>query len=264
MSAKVYLVGAGPGDPDLLTRKALRLLQCADVVLHDDLVAPEILQLIRPGVEIQNVGKRCGWKRITQEEIHRRMIDAARRGNTVVRLKGGDPLLYGRAGEEMDALYSAGIDFEIVPGITAAFAASASAKIPLTDRRVSSKLIFVTAHDCRDDMPGDFGSGLSSGATLAVYMPGQNYGRLQQQLLASGISPETPCLVVSRVSRTGESFYPTVVGELPLAPRVESPAILLVGPLARSLYEIEDLLRPANSLSDESAKSFSLALETIS
>ena len=264
MSAKVYLVGAGPGDPDLLTRKALRLLQCADVVLHDDLVAPEILRLIRLGAQIQNVGKRCGQKRITQEEIHSRMINAARQGSIVVRLKGGDPLLYGRAGEEMEALHGEGIDFEIVPGITTVFAAAASAKIALTDRRISSRVIFLTAHNCKQDMPADFGPGISSGATLAVYMPGQKYGRLQQQLLASGISPETPCLAVSRVSRIDESFYATVVGELSLAPRVESPAILLVGPLARSLYETEGSLRPANTLSDESAKSFSLALETIS
>src|SRR5271156_4729294 len=123
MSAKVYLVGAGPGNPELLTVKALRLLQCADVVLHDDLVSPEILQLIRPGALVQNVGKRCGRKRITQEEIHRRIIGAARGGETVVRLQGGDPLLFGRAGEEMEALRSAGIEFEVVPGVTAAFAA---------------------------------------------------------------------------------------------------------------------------------------------
>jgi len=255
MSATVYLVGAGPGDPDLLTCKALRLLQCADVVLHDDLVSSDILQLIPQSALTQNVGKRCGRKRITQEEIHKRMIDAARRGNTVVRLKGGDPLLYARAGEEMDALCSAGIDFEVVPGITTAFAAAASTKIPLTDRRVSSRVIFLTAHNCKQDMPTDFGSGLSSGATLAIYMPGQNYTRLQEQLLASDVRPETPCLVVSRVSRMDESLHATVVGELFLAPRVESPAILLVGPLARSTYQPNDVQRPADGLSDQIANS---------
>jgi len=257
MSGTVYLVGAGPGDPDLLTRKALRLLQCADVVLHDDLVSLEILQLVRVGAQIQNVGKRCGQKRITQEEIHWRMIDAARQGKTVVRLKGGDPLLYGRAGEEMDALYGAGIDFEVVPGITTAFAAAASAKIPLTDRRVSSRLIFLTAHNCKQDMPTDFGSGLPSGATLAIYMPGQNYARLQQQLLSSGVRPETPCLVVSRVSRIDESFHATVVAELALVGCVESPAILLVGPLAGGET------RAVNGFADEITNSFALVLETM-
>jgi|HubBroStandDraft_5_1064220.scaffolds.fasta_scaffold197341_2 uroporphyrin-III C-methyltransferase len=264
MSAKVYLVGAGPGDPGLLTRKALHLLQCADVVLHDDLVPQEILQLVRVGAKIQNAGKRCGQKRITQEETHRCMIDAARLGNTVVRLKGGDPLLYGRAGEEMEALHSAGIDFEVVPGITTAFAAAASAKMSLTDRRVSSRVIFLAAHNCKQDMPADFGSGLSSGATLAIYMPGQNYDWLQERLLASGVLAETPCLLMSRVSRTGESLHATVVGELGLSQRVESPAILLVGPLARSLYQTDGVTRPLDCLSDEIAESFGPALETAS
>jgi uroporphyrin-III C-methyltransferase len=232
MSATVYLVGAGPGDPDLLTRKALRLLQCADVVLHDDLVSPEILQLIRSGALVQNVGKRCGQKRITQQQIHAHMIDFARQGKIVVRLQSGDPLLYGRAGEEMDALRKAGIDFEIVPGITAAFAAAASAKIPLTDRRLASKVVFLTAHHCKEDAPSDFGSVISSDCTLAIYMPGHDYARLQQQLLASGVDPETPCLLISRAMRPGESFQATVAGQLSLAPRVSAPSILLVGALA--------------------------------
>ena len=262
MSAKVYLVGAGPGDPDLLTRRALRVLQSADVVLHDDLVSPEILQLISQTALIQNVGKRCGRKRVTQEEIHRRMIRAARQGNIVVRLKGGDPLLFGRAGEEMDALRSAGIDFEVVPGITSAFAAAASAKIPLTDRRVSSRLIFLTAHNCKQNMPADFGSGLSSGATLAIYMPGQNYALLQERLLESGVPAETPCLVASRVSQIDESFHATVVGELALSHDLKSPTVVLVGPLARSLYQADRVMRPPDCLSEEIAKSFALTFET--
>lgn len=232
MNATVYLVGAGPGDPDLLTRKALRLLQCADVVLHDDLVSPEIVQLIRAGALVQNVGKRCGQKRITQQQIHARMISAARQGKIVIRLQGGDPLLYGRAGEEMDALREAGIDFEVVPGITAAFAAAASAKLPLTDRRLASKLVCLTAHHCKGDVPPNFGSDISSDSTLAIYMPGHDYARLQKQLLASGVDPETPCLLISRAMRPGESSHAAVVGELSLAPRVSAPSILLVGALA--------------------------------
>jgi uroporphyrin-III C-methyltransferase len=232
MNATVYIVGAGPGDPDLLTRKALRLLQCADVVLHDDLVSPEILQLIRAGALVQNVGKRCGQKRITQQQIHARMIEAARQEKIVVRLQGGDPLLYGRAGEEMDALRKACINFEVVPGITAAFAAAASAKIPLTDRRITSRVVFLTAHHCKEDAPADFGSAISSDATLAIYMPGHDYARLQKQLLASGVNPAAPCLLISRAMRPGESFHATVVGKLSLAPRVSAPAVLLVGALA--------------------------------
>jgi uroporphyrin-III C-methyltransferase len=242
MNAMVYLVGAGPGDPDLLTRKALRLLQCADVVLHDDLVSPEILQLVRSGALIQNVGKRCGQKRITQHQIHTRMIEFARQGKIVVRLQSGDPLLYGRAGEEMDALRKAGIDFEVVPGITAAFAAAASAKIPLTDRRLASKVVFLTAHHCKEDVPADFGSAISSDATLAIYMPGHDYARLQKQLLASGVDAETPCLLISRAMRPGESFHATVAGKLSLAPRVSAPAVLLVGALAALPHQTDAVI----------------------
>lgn len=145
---KVYLVGAGPGDPDLLTVKALRLLRSASLVLHDDLVALEILELIPAGVPIRNVGKRCGRKSLTQEEIHARMIDAARNGHIVVRLKGGDPMIYGRAGEELEALHAAGVEVEVVPGVTSALAAAAAAQIPLTDRRYASSVTFLSGHRC--------------------------------------------------------------------------------------------------------------------
>ena len=138
MTGKVYLVGAGPGDPELLTLKALKLLKSADVVLHDDLIGPEILAFIPSSTEIQNVGKRFGHKRISQAEINALMVQNALLGLQVVRLKSGDPLIFGRAGEEMEALRQAGIEFEIVPGVTAAFGAAANAQIPLTHRQVSS------------------------------------------------------------------------------------------------------------------------------
>jgi len=248
MNSIVYLVGAGPGDPDLLTLKALRLLQRADVVLHDDLVSPEILQLVHPAALIQNVGKRCGRKRITQEEIHNRMIDAARTGQTVVRLQGGDPSLFGRSGEEIEALREAGIDFEVVPGITAAFAAAASAKMSLTERRLASKVVFLTAHSCHKDAIADFESGISSGATLAIYMPGQDYASLQEKLLASGADPSTPCILISRVSRPDENSYATVIGELALATRASAPSILLVGPVCAR----KQILTPDSSLKNSS------------
>ena len=154
MKAKVYLVGAGPGDPELLTVKACRILSEAQVVLHDDLVNPEILRMAPSQARIQNVGKRCGHPRITQEEINSLMVTLACQGLTVVRLKGGDPLLYGRAGEEMEALHRAGIDFEVIPGITAAFGAAAAARIPLTDRRLASKVMFLTNYLCtKESLP---------------------------------------------------------------------------------------------------------------
>jgi len=248
MNPTVFLVGAGPGDPELLTLKALRLLQRADVVLHDDLVSPEIVQLVHPAALIQNVGKRCGRKRITQEEIHTRMIAAAQKGQTVVRLQGGDPSLFGRAGEEMKALREAGIDFEVVPGITAAFATAASAKISLTERNLASKVIFLTAHTCHNDAVADFVSGISSGATLAIYMPGQDYASLQEKLLASGADPTTPCIITSRVSRPDENSYATVIGDLALASRAIAPSILLVGPVCAP----KQILAPKSSSNNSS------------
>lgn len=142
----VYLCGAGPGDPDLLTLRAARLLATCEVILPDDLVSDEILALANPLAEIIPVGKRCGQPRITQAGIHELMLHHARRPKSVLRLKSGDPLVFGRAGEEIDALAAAGIPFDIVPGITAAFAVAASLKTPLTDRAAASKLILATAH----------------------------------------------------------------------------------------------------------------------
>src|SRR5271166_2014772 len=146
MAGKVYLVGAGPGDPELLTRKAWRVLQSATVVLHDDLVPQEILSVLPRAAQIVNVGKRCGDKKISQAEIGSLMVQLAREGKIVARLKSGDPLLFGRAGEEMEALRAAGIEFDVIPGVTAALGAAASAQISLTDRRHASRVVFVTAH----------------------------------------------------------------------------------------------------------------------
>src|SRR4029453_8397060 len=149
MNGKVFLVGAGPGDPELLTIKALRTLQSADAVLHDDLVSPEILALIPASAEVRNVGKRCGRKNITQEEINALLVAFASFGLKVVRLKSGDPLIFGRAGEEMQALRKAGIDFEVVPGVTSALASAAAARISLTHRESASAVLFVTGHHAK-------------------------------------------------------------------------------------------------------------------
>src|SRR3984957_15971824 len=146
MIGKVYLAGAGPGDPELLTRKGWRVLQSAAVVLHDDLVPEEILRVLPVSTQVVNVGKRCGAKGISQAEIHALMVQLAREGKVVVRLKSGDPLLFGRAGEEMEALRRAGIEVEIVPGVTAAFGAAGNAGIPLPHRQVSSAVVLVTGH----------------------------------------------------------------------------------------------------------------------
>src|ERR1700684_4150409 len=142
----VYLVGAGPGDPELLTLKAARLLAEADVVLHDDLVPQAVLDLAGKQALILSVGKRCGRKKITQASIHELMISSARRGLAVLRLKSGDPMIFGRAGEEIDALREAGVPFEVVPGVTAASSAAAFLEASLTDRRISSKLMVLSGH----------------------------------------------------------------------------------------------------------------------
>src|SRR5258708_12421839 len=144
MMGKVYLVGAGPGDPELLTVKAVRLLAGAEVVLHDALVSREVLAMISPAAELINVGKRAGHKLLTQDEINALLVSYGRTRGTVVRLKGGDPTIFGRAGEEIEALRKAGVAYEIVPGISAALGAAAAAGISLTDRRVASQILLTT------------------------------------------------------------------------------------------------------------------------
>jgi len=236
---KVHLVGAGPGDPDLLTIKAHALLRAADLVLHDDLVPPAILALSSPQAIVVNVGKRCGVKKITQLEINRMMIASARRGMKVVRLKSGDPGIFGRLAEELDALEAARIPFEVVPGITAAAAAAASVGVSLTDRRKSSRLIFVSAHQAHEkdqaEKP-DWKALAREDATLAIYMPGRDLASLAAELLAAGLHPSTPAVLVSRASTPAQRDWCATLAELSAAPRLDAPSILLVG---RSLDRAE-------------------------
>src|SRR5204863_7439067 len=166
MTGKVYLVGAGPGDPELLTLKAVKVLKSADVVLHDDLIAAEILAFIPSSTQVHNVGKRCGLKNISQTQINELLIKNALLGLQVVRLKSGDPLIFGRAGEEMEALRRANIAFEIVPGITSSFGAAAVAQLPLTHRRASSALVLLTAHQAAGSEAANWSRLAGSGATL--------------------------------------------------------------------------------------------------
>jgi uroporphyrin-III C-methyltransferase len=242
MRGKVYFVGAGPGDPELLTRKAWKLLTAAEVILHDALVPAEIVQLAPASALIANVGKRCGRKSVTQEEIHALLVEHARAGRIVVRLQGGDPLIFGRAGEEIAALQRAEVEFEIVPGVTAASVAAAAAQISLTDRKVASKLIFLSAHqgkhrDARDganQRASDWSSLPASGVTLAIYMPGRHYETIAADLGAAGWPVDTPCLLVSRAG-TGEQLILRMdLTALANAPEVPAPALLLVGAVTDS------------------------------
>jgi len=233
-SAKVYLVGAGPGDPELLTCKAARLLAQAEVVLYDALVSSEVLAMAAPEATLVDVGKRAGRKLLTQDEINGLMVDYARRGKMVVRLKGGDPMLFGRAGEEMQALREAGVPFELVPGITAAVGAAAAAGISLTDRRVASQVLLTTFS--RGDS-GPFPGGLNWAAitretTVAIYMPGVQYGEVAARLIENGVAPETPCAVVSHASRPEQQVLRLTVGTLRDELRLPAPSLLLVGRVA--------------------------------
>jgi len=233
VKGKVFLVGAGPGDPELLTVRALRVLQNAEAVLYDDLVAPEILQLIPATARVHNVGKRCGKKKIQQEEINFLMIALADSGLQVIRLKSGDPMIFGRAGEEIEALRMAGMPYEIVPGVTSALGAAASAEIPLTYRRKSSAVVFLTAHQADGSAAANWRKLASIGATLVIYMPGQNYTDLAGRLSAAGLPAETPCVVISRASTPHQRKLHTKIGDLSSAPKLPAPTLLVVGEVTR-------------------------------
>jgi len=233
VKGKVYLVGAGPGDPELLTLKALRVLRTADAVLHDDLVAPEILQLIPAKAELHNVGKRCGKKKIVQEEINFLMIALADSGLRVVRLKSGDPLIFGRAGEEIEALRRANIPVEIIPGVTSALGAAAVAQIPLTHRRASSALVFITAHQAPGSEVANWSKLAGSGATLVIYMPGQNYSEVAAKLKAAGLSAQTPCAVISLATTPQQRTHRSTIAELHRSPKLAAPTLLVVGETVR-------------------------------
>jgi len=233
MKGKVYLVGAGPGDPELLTLKALRVLRTADAVLHDDLVAPEILKLIPSTAQVHNVGKRCGKKKILQEEINFLMVALADSGLRVVRLKSGDPLIFGRAGEEIESLRRANIPYEIVPGVTSAFGAAAAAHIPLTHRRASSALVLLTAHQAEGSEAANWSKLAGSGATLAIYMPGQNYSEVAAKLKAAGVAGETPCAVISRATTPQQQTQRSTVAALHRSPKLAAPTLVVVGEVVR-------------------------------
>ncbi|HET9742048.1 MAG TPA: uroporphyrinogen-III C-methyltransferase [Terriglobales bacterium] len=215
---KVYLVGAGPGHPDLLTIKAARILREADFVLHDDLVSQEILALLPRQATVLSVGKRCGMPKTTQAEINAKMIAYARAGRAVVRLKCGDPMIFGRASEEIEALRNAEVTVEVVPGISAAIAAAAAAQVALTDRRSSSSVIFESGHPAQ--------SGTS--VTRVIYMPGPNWESLASRLISGGIAPDTPCMAVSAASGESEILRHCSLSEIPQI-AVLAPSILIVG-----------------------------------
>ena len=234
---KVYLVGAGPGDPELLTVKAARLLEHATVVLHDSLVSREVLALIPANAEIVDVGKRAGQKLLTQDEINSLLVSYANHHEVVIRLKGGDPTLFGRAGEEIEALRAANVPFEIVPGITAALGAAAAARISLTDRRAASQLVITTYSRGEDAASADpFAvtpslnwAAISSNTTLVLYMPGADYSEVSRRLLAAGQPEDLSCVIISNATRPNQQICHTTVAALATVDKLPAPALLIVG-----------------------------------
>ena len=233
MKGKVYIVGAGPGAADLLTLRAASVLRVAEVVLHDDLVSQEVLDMAPHDAHVMNVGKRCGHRGASQELINALMVGYVQDEKRVVRLKSGDPAVFGRLGEELDALRKANVSFEIVPGITAAAAAAASANVTLTDRRVASALVLLTAHNARQATLSE-SSVDAAHTTFVVYMPGSDYGRTAKELIELGLQASAPCVLVSHAGRATEKVHPTTLAGLGGIPGVAAPAVLIVGEVARA------------------------------
>ncbi|RKE79937.1 siroheme synthase CysG [Rhizobium sp. AG855] len=233
-SGSVTLVGAGPGDAELLTLKAMRALQAADVILFDDLVSPEVLELARREAKRFLVGKRGGRESCRQDDINEMMVRFAKAGKRVVRLKSGDPMIFGRAGEEIARLESEGIAVDVVPGITAASAMAASLKTSLTHRDHAQQVRFVTGHSRNAELPRtlDWPSLAKANQTSIFYMGGRMAGQIEQRLSENGMTSDTPVVVVSSVSRTQERRWAGPLGGLPDAMQtigVDEPVLIGVG-----------------------------------
>jgi uroporphyrin-III C-methyltransferase len=234
---EVWLVGAGPGDPDLLTRKAVRLLENASIVFYDALVGRGVIELIPPNIARVPVGKRAGRHSQSQDAINALLVRAALAGGRVVRLKGGDPSIFGRSAEELDALAAHGISAQICPGITTASAAVASAGLSLTLRGKARHLRFMTAQDCDSDVEPDWASLADAATTLAIYMGRRSAARISRNLIAHGLSPDTPVLVASDVSVPHERRITTRLDLLALAVNgvsASGPVLIMIGEAMRA------------------------------
>lgn len=232
-AGKVYLVGAGPGAEDLLTLRAHRLLLAADVIVHDALVPDAVVAMGRRDAERISVGKRKGSHTVPQSEIDALLVRLGRAGRQVVRLKAGDPSVFGRAGEEILALRRAGIAYEVVPGVTSTLAAAADAKIPLTLRGVASHLVFATGHAAGDTEPEGWAAVAAAGGTVAVHMGRSVADRVTARLIEAGLAPTTPTAAIENAGRPDQRIFAGPLAELPaLAARsdVDGPVLILIGP----------------------------------
>ena len=230
MTGRVYLVGAGPGAPDLVTLRAARILARAEIVFFDALVHPELLALAGRAEHVA-VGKRCGARSTAQRFINKRLVDAARRFGVVVRLKGGDPSLFGRANEELAALRAAGVACELVPGVSAAFAATAALGVSLTERGVARSVTFATPRVGEAQGASDWAAPVLAADTAALYMAADQLAEAARALLARGMPPHTPVVVVENASLPQQRAHPLSLARLAAAPpaRAGGPALILLG-----------------------------------
>ena len=241
---KVFLVGAGPGDPDLLTLKAARLIAAADVIVHDGLVDDAIMAMVNPEAQLISVAKQRSKHSVPQDGINAILVREAQAGHLVVRLKGGDPFVFGRGGEEAEACRDAGIDVEVVPGISAAMGGAAEAMLPLTHRDASSAVSFV-AGQCKGLTDQNWAGLAGKGRTLVIYMGVATAAEITEKLIADGVSPDMPVAVLERVTRTGSRAIRTLLtdlGDMIEREGVASPAIIVVGEVVLK-SDAEDRLR---------------------
>jgi len=238
---EVYVVGAGPGDPDLLTFRALRLMQKADIVLFDRLVNPTILDLCRRDAERLYVGKACSDHSISQDQLNHKLVSLAQQGLKVCRLKGGDPFIFGRGGEEVSELMAAGIDFQVVPGITAAAGCAAYAGIPLTHRDHAESVVFVTGHRSPDAQPTDWSAYVKPRQTLVVYMGKPGLDQTTKALQTAGMAPSTPACLISKGTLPEQQVVVSTLAHLAEHPDIsslEAPTLLIIG----TVVELRDQL----------------------
>ncbi len=249
---KVYLVGAGPGDPGLMTLKGKALLECADVVVYDALVSPQILAMINPNAEQINAGKRKGMHSLVQEDITQLLVNKAQSGGCIVRLKGGDPFIFGRGGEEMEDLVAAGVPVEVVPGITSGIAAPAYAGIPLTHRHYSSSVTFVTGHEGTGKYrPAVNWHAIAHGSeTIVIYMGIHNLPYIVRQLLAADLSHTTPIALIRWGTRPEQAelrgTLETIVQQVE-AIGFSAPAIAVIGQVVHLHAILADCRPPQSS-----------------
>ncbi|CAN5327125.1 uroporphyrinogen-III C-methyltransferase [soil metagenome] len=251
----VALVGAGPGDPELLTLRALRRIEAADVILTDDLIDPRVLALARPGVRLLKVGKRGGCVSTEQRFIHELMIREARSGAKVVRLKGGDPFVFGRGGEEIEALRAEGIEVEVVSGLTSGLAGPAAIGIPVTDRRCTPGVVLVTGHNIESGRQPNWAALAQSGLTLVIYMGVARVEAIVAALRDAGMAAEMPAAVISAAHTPRQRQAVTTLAGLASTLRAEglaSPAILVIGEVV-ALATVEQVEQVLNDVVKDAA-----------